>query len=132
MTFELSFKEKEKIKGVLRGIIREREEVIFAYLHGSFLVNSFNDVGLAFFVRGIKDVLDYEINSSLEIERQIQLPVDFKVLNHAPLGFKYEITKGELIVSRDEEIRTNFLEKVWYEYLDFKPVEKDILMDMLE
>jgi predicted nucleotidyltransferase len=132
MKFKLSGKEKDKIKKNLKEIIQNKDEIIFAYLHGSFLYNGFNDIDLAFFVSGREDILDYEISSSLEIEKLIHLPVDVKVLNHAPLGFKYEVTKGELLFSRDEEIRTDFLEKSWYQYLDFKPVEKEILMDMME
>ena len=132
MKFKLSGKEKEKIKKNLTEIIQNKEEVIFAYLHGSFLINGFNDIDLAFFVSGIEDILDYEISSSLEIEKQIHFPIDVKVLNNAPLGFKYEITKGELLFSRDEEIRTDFIEKTWHHYLDFRPIEKEILMDMME
>ena len=132
MKFKLASEEKEKIKKNLIEIIQNKEEVIFAYLHGSFLINGFNDIDLAFFVNGIDDILDYEINVSLEIEKQIHFPIDVKVLNHAPLGFKYEVTKGELLFSRDEDIRTDYVEKVWYQYLDFKPVEKEILMDMMD
>lgn len=132
MKFKLSNDKKEKIKKNLIEIIQNKEEVIFAYLHGSFLINGFNDIDLAFFVNGIEDILDYEITSSLEIEKQIHFPIDVKVLNPAPLGFKYEVTKGELLFSRDEEIRTDFIEKVWHQYLDFKPIEKEILMDMMD
>jgi len=132
MKFNVSGKEKEKIKKNLMEIIQNKEEIIFAYLHGSFLINDFNDIDLAFFVSKIEDILDYEISVSLEIEKQIHFPIDVKVLNHAPLGFKYEVTKGELLFSRDEEVRTDFIEKVWNQYLDFKPIEKEILMDMMD
>jgi predicted nucleotidyltransferase len=132
MKLKLSGKEKDIIKKNLKEIIQNKEEVIFVYLHGSFLINDFNDIDLAFFVSEIEDILDYEISSSLEIEKVVHLPIDVKVLNHAPLGFKYEVTKGELLFSRDEDIRTDFLEKVWHQYLDFKPVEKEILMAMME
>ena len=132
MKFKLAREEKEKIKKNLIEIILNRDEVLFAYLHGSFLINGFNDIDLAFYVNAIVDILDYELTSSLEIEKHIHFPIDVKVLNPAPLGFKYEVTKGELLFSRDEEIRTDFIEKVWYQYLDFKPIEKEILMDMMD
>lgn len=132
MKLKLSRKEKEKIKENLKDIILKKEEVVFAYLHGSFLESSFNDIDLAFYVKNREDVLDYEINVSVEIERQIKFPVDVKVLNHAPLSFKYEVTKGELLFSRDEETRTSFVERAWHEYLDFKPFEKEMLIEMLE
>ena len=89
MKLKLSRKEKEKIKKNLKKIIQNKEEVKFAYLHGSFLINGFNDIDLAFLVSEIEDILD-------------------------------------------EEIRTDFIEKVWHQYLDFKPIEKEILMDMME
>jgi uncharacterized protein YifE (UPF0438 family) len=57
--------------------------------------------------------------------------VDIKIINYAPLGFKYEITKGEVIFSRNENKRYEFLEKTWQKYLDFKPIEKRFIMDML-
>lgn len=132
MMLKLAKEEKEKIKKNLIKIIQNKEEVIFAYLHGRFLINGFNDIDLAFFVNGIDDILDYEISVSLEIEKQIHFPIDVKVLNPAPLGFKYEVTKGELLFSRNEDMRTDYIEKVWYQYLDFKPVEKEILMDMMD
>jgi len=78
-----------------------------------------------------KEALEYEITSALELEKIIKLPVDIKIINFAPLRFKYEITKGEVIFSRDENKRYEFLEKTWQEYLDFKQIEKKFIIDML-
>lgn len=132
MRSTLSSDQKDRLRSNLSDIVRKRDEIIFAYLHGSFLNNRFHDIDLAFFVKDVEDVLDYELATSLEIEKQMGFPIDVKVLNSAPLSFKYEVTKGELIFCRDEDILANFIERTWHDYLDFKPFEREMLMTMLE
>ncbi|MFQ6052335.1 MAG: nucleotidyltransferase domain-containing protein [Candidatus Hydrothermarchaeota archaeon] len=132
----VSKREMREIKETLKSLLEKRDEIIFAYLHGSFLEDyGFKDIDIAIFIDEKKvkreECLDYEIDLSITLEKIIRFPVDVKVLNYAPLGLKYEITKGEVILSRDEERRFNFIEWVWRDYLDFKPLEKQILMDML-
>ncbi len=132
---QLSKKEKEGLKGALVYLLTRRKEVAFAYLYGSFLSAAwFRDVDIAVFVDekrvDRKEVLDYEISLSLELEKELRLPVDVKVLNYAPLSFRYEVTKGEVIFSRDEEARFTFLEKTWHRYLDFAPVERQFIEEM--
>jgi len=50
-----------------------------------------------------REALDYEIELSLELEKELRLPVDVKLLNYAPLRFRYKVTKGEAVFSRDED-----------------------------
>jgi len=128
--------EKEEIKNSLNFSLKEREEIIFAYLYGSFLsARWFRDVDVAVFLDEKrverKDVLDYEISLALELERELHLPADVKVLNYAPLRFKYEVTKGEVIFTRDESLRFLFLEKTWHRYLDYMPVEREFIEMLL-
>ncbi|MFQ6072334.1 MAG: nucleotidyltransferase domain-containing protein [Methanosarcinales archaeon] len=132
--FKLQTKQKEEIKANLKTFLASRPEIIFAYLHGSFLeTHGFRDIDLAFYLKKIKkeEVIDYEIKISTEIEKKIKYPIDVKVLNYAPLGFRYEILKGELLYCRNDETRFNFIEKTWRDYLDFKPIEKNLLMDLM-
>jgi hypothetical protein len=136
MIHQLSKKEKEEIKKGLGSILAGRKEVIFAYLYGGFLSAAwFRDLDIAVFMDekkvGIREALDYEISLSLEIEKMLRLPIDVKVLNYAPLSFRYEVTKGEVIFSRDEEARFTFLEETWHRYQDFAPVEKQFIREML-
>jgi len=73
---------KEEIKKKIKKILAEKDEVIFAYLHGSFNEIYFRDVDVAVYVDESKvgDFLDYELRISTEIENVIRLPVDIKVL----------------------------------------------------
>lgn len=133
---QLSKKKKIGIKNGLNFILSKREEITFAYLYGSFLsANWFRDIDIAVFVDekrvSKEESLEYGIALSLELEKELHLPVDVKLLNYAPLSFKYEVTKGEVIFSRDEEARFSFLEEIWHRYLDYAPVEREFIREML-
>jgi len=51
-------------------------------------------------------------------------------LNHAPIAFRYEITRGEVILCRDEEARLKFVENAWNEYLDYRPIAEYIIREL--
>ncbi len=133
MMKRISESEKEEMKEKIKKILAEKDEVIFAYLHGSFNEIYFRDVDIAVYVDESKvgDFLDYELKLSAEIEKTVRLPVDVKVLNSALLSFKYRAIKGELLTSNNEEIRFRFIEKTLMEYLGFKPIEEKIIEEIL-
>jgi len=127
---------KQKVIQKLKSILFEEEKVIFAYLHGSFLSeDEFNDIDIALYLaekRAKKiDPVDFEISLSLRIEKYIKIPVDVKLLNFAPLSFRYHTSHGYLLFSRDDLIREEFLCRTWSEYFDFKPIAKIYLMEYL-
>lgn len=64
------------------------------------------------------------------LEGKARLPIDVKILNHAPIAFRYEVTRREAIFSRDEDARLRFVENAWNEYLDYKPVAEYILREL--
>jgi len=114
---------------VLKEFLQARKEIIFAYLHGSFIQGrEFCDVDVAVFLRthglGLTDEVEYEISLSLQLEKKLGFPVDIKILNNAPLGFRYHATKGMLLFSQDESVREDFLVKTWSEYFDFLPLSR--------
>jgi len=48
----------------------------------------------------------------------------------AKYQFNYYVTKGRVLISRDEELRCNFVERTWLQYLDFEPYRKELLRDL--
>jgi hypothetical protein len=115
----------QKLKSFLAG----REEIVFAYLHGSFVQGEeFQDVDVAVFLAGgsarSTDDVEYEISLSLQLEKELGLPVDIKILNNAPLSFRYHASRGTLLLTRDESVRENFLNRTWSEYFDFLPLSR--------
>lgn len=133
--YKLSQEEKKEIKNNLSSLLSNKDEIIFAYIHGSFIdAYWFRDLDIAVYLaenKLEKRTLGYELSLSVELEKALKLPVDIKILNYAPLSFRYEVTKGEVIFSRDEEIRYTFLEYTWHRYLDFAPVEREFMNELI-
>ncbi|NYB53089.1 MAG: nucleotidyltransferase domain-containing protein [Methanobacteriaceae archaeon] len=134
-TYQLSQLEKVSLKKKLSEKIRTHPEILFCYIHGSIMDSSwFRDVDLAVYLKedSIEDVYTYETKVSLELESLVGLPVDVKVLNVAPLSFQYQVSKGEVLFTRDEDTRTSFLERTWLLYLDLKPVREEYYRELLK
>jgi len=124
--YEIDFATKvQKLKDQLAG----RKDIVFAYLHGSFVQGEeFRDVDVAIFLGDEaprpKDDVEYEISLSLHLEKELGLPVDVKILNNAPLSFRYHASRGMLLLTEDEAIREDFLNRTWSEYFDFLPLSR--------
>lgn len=113
----------------LRSLLSEEKGVCFAFIHGSFLRGAdFKDIDIAVYLDDSTlkkiDCIDYELKLSLRLEKYIDNPIDVKILNEAPLSFRYHSTRGYLLFSHNELIREEFLCRTWSEYFDFKPVSK--------
>jgi len=124
---------KNKIIRELRNRLSQEKNIVFAYVHGSFLdKNDFNDIDIAIFLNqktAAPNPVDFEISLSLKLEKSLDVSVDVKILNFAPLSFRYHASKGELILDRDMAIREDFLCRTWSDYFDFKPVAKIYLRE---
>jgi predicted nucleotidyltransferase len=121
----------QKLKSSLAG----EKEIVFAYLHGSFVhEDEFHDIDVAVCLtqetaRKI-DIVDNEVKLSLRLEKVLSLPVDVKVLNEAPLSFRYHVSRGLLLLSRDDSVREEFLRRTWGEYFDFFPLSRVYLEEL--
>ena len=120
----------------LREALEGRGEIIFAYLHGSFVEGlPFHDVDVAVYLDPAlamaTDIFDYEMGLSVELTQAIRLPVDVHVLNGAPLGFQHSVLRGEVLLVRDEDELTAFIERVGLEYMDFAHLGRLYLLEML-
>ncbi|QDA30590.1 nucleotidyltransferase domain-containing protein [Thermococcus indicus] len=117
--YRLSIPERDALKERIRACLASREEVLFAYLHGSFLENRpFRDIDVAVFV-GSKPGRFYEMELEDELSRLTGFPVDVRLLNDAPVEFRFHVIGGELIFSRDEKARCDFEERTMREYHDY-------------
>ncbi|MCD4844268.1 MAG: nucleotidyltransferase domain-containing protein [Methanosarcinales archaeon] len=131
--FKPGNREKNRIRGILKEVIATIRVVEFAYIYGSFPEDwGFHDIDVAVYLTRTEhvDPLECELSIASMLERRIRLPVDVRVLNHAPNSFCYEVTRGEVIFSRNEEVRFCFVERTWNKYLDFKPVMEIILHEL--
>ncbi|NJE60189.1 nucleotidyltransferase domain-containing protein [Thermococcus sp. 21S7] len=122
-----------EVKEKLKRALEKHPEVVFAYLHGSVLETEHpRDVDVALYVVGVEDPLKYELSIAVELERCLGKETDVRILNDAPPSFRYRVvSKGEVILSRDEEKRLSFVERTVEEYLDFEPLERTARRELL-
>ena len=123
--------------------IEQAVEVVFAYVHGSFLEDHpFHDVDLAVYLDPA-DVGEQEISLfvlELALEKSlsqssgraaVHLPLDVQALNRAPLGFRYQVCRGKFLFSRDETLRTQWVERTVRHYLDLQPLRQRALKEAM-
>lgn len=133
---DLIKEERREIQEVLSRHLEKEEEILFAYVHGSFAEERpFRDIDVAVFVEEAKmsreKTLDFEILLALELEKIIKIPIDVKVINYAPLAFQYYSTTGTLLMCRDDDLRVDFITRMRSVYFDFKPLSERFLREML-
>ena len=123
--FHLSQAKRQPFGRRLAELLRNHDEIVFAYLYGSFTENlPFHDIDLGIYTLGIKqeESTSYSLALSQGFSKEIQIPVDVRVLNFAPVLFVYHIIRGHLIFDRNEELRAHMVEQVVQKYLDLEPM----------
>lgn len=120
--YKLTSEEKNELKDKLAHFSEKRAEIILSYLHGSFLEEGFRDIDVAIYLTKISkgEALQYELNMENELRELTGFPFDVRILNHAPLSFRFSVIKnGILLFSRDERVRCDFECLTIVEYHDF-------------
>ncbi|MBC7095442.1 nucleotidyltransferase domain-containing protein [Thermococcus sp.] len=118
--YTLTLDDKKKIKQKIKEALIKREEIIFAYLHGSFIEDRpFRDIDVAVYVDGNHD-LTYELELEEELTRIVGFPVDVRTINNAPVTFRFKVIGGELLFTKDERVRCEFEERTLREYHDYE------------
>jgi predicted nucleotidyltransferase len=132
--FELEKDEVERVKEALLGALGREDNILFAYLHGSFGVFSFRDIDIGAYCSIPEDqVFDFELEMSSKLELVSGYPVDFKVINYAPIGFQFSvINEGMLLFERDKGIRLDFLEDTGLKYMDYFEFSKSYFNELME
>lgn len=135
----LSPEGRDAIFAALRERLLKEDHLAFAYVHGSFLTDSpFHDVDLAVYSSTeITSNLDHELGLEVELERTLReagyaFPVDVRLLNRAPLDFRYRVIRdGLLLFCRDETLRVDFEARTFSQYFDFAPFQRAYLRQVL-
>ena len=128
--------ERAGVIDAIRRCLEERREIIWAYLHGSFLEGGpYRDIDLAVWVEltqgNFQDWRRYEMDLSVALHLSVHKPVDVRVLNDAPLAFRYHAMRGELLLVRDRERLDEVRARTWDDYFDFLPFARRYLREVL-
>jgi hypothetical protein len=129
-----SAKDKAALTEAIAGELQNHPEILFAYMHGSFLTSEFfNDIDLALFLRKTPpSLVEYELNMEVLLSRVVGgMPVDVRLLNGAPLSFQFNVVKEGLpIFVNDAGERAEFQERTIKYYFDFAPFRKRYLQEV--
>ena len=130
-------KDKSELTQRIGSLLSQRSEVEFACVHGSFLDSElgFRDIDLAVWLEPLHveqgAVLDYQWELSAWLEQDIPHPIDTLVLNYSSIGLQYNASGGLLLWAKDPVLWYNFREQTWLRYLDFAPLARRMLLDLL-
>jgi predicted nucleotidyltransferase len=132
--FELQEDEVERVKEALLRTLQREDKILFAYLHGSFDVFPFRDIDIGAYCGISEDeVFDFELGMSSRLELVSGYPVDFKVINYTPIGFRFSvINEGTLLFERDKAVRLDFLEDTGLKYMDYFEFSKSYFNELME
>ncbi len=100
-------------------------EIAFAYVYGLFLDSeSVHDVDVSLYLDDSQLPQRSEIPDTLtdRVTSAVELPVDVRILNSAPVSFLFHVFRGCLLLSRNEALLTNLLENVPWQYLDIASI----------
>jgi len=111
----------------LTAMLQKEPSIVFAFLYGSFLSEPvFRDIDIGVFLAfdNPSDYLNVELDLSRKIEDALgsEFPVEVKVVNHAPLAFRYSVVRGKLLFSENDNILVDFMTSAARKYLDFAPL----------
>ena len=121
--------QRDKLIQQLKEILMRHDEIVFAYLFGSYATghtHKFSDVDIAVYLK------KYDVKTYRKIfdDLAFNLPaeIDLVVLNKVPPLFGHKILKeGILLFSRDEDTRIKYVENTLILALDFKEVYNQLI-----
>lgn len=134
---EKSPEERAVMVEALRRALAEAPEVVFAYLFGSFQEGRpFRDVDVGVYLTEDADPWETAFRLAATLEHTLRAvghptAVDVRVLNEAPVGFRYYVYQGDVLVSRDEDLRARETVYVFTRYLDMKPLLERALKEAI-
>lgn len=121
------------IKAISAYLDRQRQDIITAYLFGSFVTDeSFSDIDLAILTQmEIAKPLEFELGLENELEKVARFPVDIRILNSAPLSFCQNVIRhGKVILDKDPTFRSDFEGKTLKQYFDFSHFRRQYLAEV--
>ena len=112
--------EREQLIRAIKDRLLQEPDIVFAYLHGSFLTEeSFRDIDVGI-LSGVAKDLSFESDLSFELSTALGYEIDVRVINDAPVAFQMAaLRNGRLLLSRNDDARTDFIENVGRRYREY-------------
>jgi predicted nucleotidyltransferase len=134
--YTLNQQGKADLAAKISAFLSGRREIVFAFLHGSFLTEEFfRDIDLGIYLTPMPQggVSAYEISLSCQLEAEMKLafPVEVKIINRAPVSFSFQVLGGKVLFCRDEDRLTDYMEATARKYLDFAPLRRHYIREAM-
>jgi predicted nucleotidyltransferase len=114
--YKATEEEKKDTIFCIKSFLEKYDEIVFAYIFGSFVdpeMPFFRDIDIGFYVKDYKesDWHKYEIDLPIELEKTLQYkyPIDVTIINRADIFLIKNIIKGELLFAKDEDFWADFV-----------------------
>lgn len=119
-------KTKEQIKSTIKDHLESRDEIIFAYVFGSFIrKESYRDIDIGIFTEEDLDLIEIgRIQTELQntVDDRVEV-VQMQLLPAKNPRFAFSIvTEGELLFTRDREKHSDYKRQVLLRYFDTAPL----------
>ncbi len=116
-------------KDLIAARLASVDGLVAAYLFGSQArgtASAASDVDVALLLTSAPKTLDdLMLDVAADLERELKLPVDVVVLNHAPSDLIHRVLRdGELLVENDRSARIRFEVRARNDYFDLAPVRQ--------
>lgn len=137
---DLNGAERESVLKMLMEALAKEQGLCVAYVYGSFVERGpFRDIDVALYYHPTPEfnLLDRELDMEVALEEVLieagfRIPVDVRIINQAPLSFRYGvIKKGELLLVRDDDRRVDFEVLTLSKYFDFAPFRAAYLKEVM-
>jgi len=132
----VSAQKRDELIHHVKTLLQGRPEILAALLHGSLLESSHvHDVDIALVLNPQQvDPMrfrDDELDLGVRLSEAVEIPVDVRILNDAPVAFRYHALKGIVLINRDPERLDEMRAGTWDEYFDFAPFAREYLREVL-
>jgi len=124
---------KENIIQLITNYLEKKEEIIYAYIFGSFVQRKFyHDVDIAVFIKPDFNYKDfdkycygYESEVIAKLEHIIREKVDFVIINKANLTIQKNILKTNILLfDKNKYQRVSFENSVRKKYIDAEKIRR--------
>ncbi len=112
------------MKEQIASILMDTENILFAYLYGSYArsqENESSDIDIGIYVKEGRHEKYFPERTAGKLEEKLHREVDVRVLNGRNIVFLHQVLKnGQLLFCKDEKKRVEFETDVYDRYLDIK------------
>ena len=104
--------------------LEKEPSLAFAYLYGSAAEQQTVhdiDIGLYYESTETLPTSDRIFSLAHQLSSALHIPVDVRILNHAPLSFLFHTLHGQLLTCQHPDLHATILEQTARQYLDIAP-----------